>query len=161
MIIKIFTDGSVSRPREGLSPGGWSFRFLTLDNLLHEKFGGNLKTTNNRMELTAAIKALRYFNECDYGKDVCIVSDSQYVIHGASKYMDDWRRKGKLVNNRSPLKNKDLWQELDEISRRLNTRWLWVRGHNGQPDNERCDRLAKLGSFRAQDIERALTLPVE
>ena len=156
-MIRIYTDGSVSRPREGTSPGGWSFRFQTSDCILHEKFGGNLKTTNNRMELTAAIKALRFFKQCDYGNECCIISDSQYVINGASKFLHAWRMGG-LLNNRSRIKNVDLWLQLDEAAKGLKTRWLWVRGHTGNPDNERCDRLAKLGSLRAQDIENALNL---
>lgn len=158
MTVLIYTDGSVTRPREGISPGGWSFHFKTEDGIIHEKFGGNLKTTNNRMELTAAIKALEYFRKLKHGLDVHVISDSQYLVQGASKHIFVWRQSGLLTSKVSRLKNRDLWLNLDHISKTLNTRWSWVRGHNGQPQNERCDVLAKIGSSRALNIENSLNL---
>jgi ribonuclease HI len=158
MSIKIYTDGSVSRPRGGRSPGGWAYHFY-LGKTLYEKFGGNLQTTNNRMELTAAIKALQRLYALGLkDEDVTVISDSQYVIYGASMYMQGWKRAGKLSESNTKLKNKDLWIEIDRLSQVFRTRWLWVRGHRGHEQNERCDRLAKLGSYRAIDIENSLTL---
>jgi ribonuclease HI len=129
-----------------------------MDDKLHERFGGNLKTTNNRMELTAAIKALKHFDKMGgRGEEVTIISDSQYVIRGASVHMFGWKQKG-MLKIRSNLKNRDLWTECDEVAKLFKTRWLWVRGHNGHRENERCDHLAKLGRLRALDIESSLVL---
>jgi ribonuclease HI len=113
------------------------------------------------MELTAAIKALQRLYALGLkDEDVTVISDSQYVIYGASMYLRGWKQSGRLKEN-SPkvLKNKDLWIEIDRLSTLFRTRWLWVRGHNGHEENERCDRLAKLGTSRAVDIENSLSLP--
>lgn len=159
-MISIFTDGSVSRPREGRSPGGWAYTFCIGDER-YSKFGSYLATTNNRMELTAAIKALKRLHQLGYGgQEVNVTSDSQYVILGASTYLAAWKRTGRLRNNRSSLKNKDLWLQIDELTTQFKTRWLWVKGHRGHPENELCDHLAALGSQRAVTIERSLVLPL-
>lgn len=157
-MIKVFTDGSVSRPYEGRSPGGWAYSF-SVDGKVINKFGSYLNTTNNRMELTAAIKALLKLQALGYvGYDITIISDSQYVIYGASRYMPGWKRNGRLYNRNSSLKNRDLWLKVDELSKVLQVQWIWIRGHNGHEHNERCDRLAGLGSLRALSIEKRLAL---
>ena len=159
-MIKIYTDGSVSRPRGGRSPGGWAYHFY-LGKTLYEKFGGNLHTTNNRMELTAAIKALQRLQALGLkDEDVTITSDSQNVIYGASRYMQRWKQNGRFTIGNPKLKNQDLWIEIDRLAMLYRTRWCWVRGHRGHEQNERCDVLAKLGSFRATSIQNSLALPL-
>lgn len=107
-----------------------------------ELFGGELETTNNRMELLAAIEALKALNTpCS----VDLTTDSVYVKNGITTWLDGWKKKGWKTAARQPVKNVDLWQALDEQNRRHQVRWHWVKGHSGHAGNERADQLANRG----------------
>lgn len=152
-MLHIYTDGSVTRPNEGKSPGGWSFYFERNGKTV-EQFGGQLDVTNNQMELTGPIKAMEYLLQRDaQGIELIVISDSQYVIHGASQHMLTWKRQHKFHPKSTALKNKELWIRIDSLASQFKTRWLWVRGHNGHRENEICDVLAKRGARRALGIE--------
>ena len=133
--MKIYTDGAC---RGNPGPGGWGALLRSGD---HEKeiSGYEGHTTNNRMELKAAIRALEAL------KQPCTVelyTDSQYVKNGITTWMADWKRRGWRTADRKPVKNIDLWQELDALSAAHRIHWHWVRGHTGHAENERADRLA-------------------
>ncbi|SVA05023.1 uncharacterized protein METZ01_LOCUS57877 [marine metagenome] len=104
--------------------------------------GGTPNTTNNRMELTAAIKAL---NTLKKSSKVTLFTDSKYVMDGINKYIEVWKDKGWKKSNNKKVKNKDLWQALDQATSNHDISWEWVRGHTGDPGNEEADRLANLG----------------
>ena len=107
-----------------------------------ELHGGELATTNNRMELTAAIRALEALKRrCQ----VALYTDSQYVRQGIVEWLARWKLKGWRNSHRKPVKNQDLWQQLDELAAAHDIEWHWVRGHTGHPENERADALANLG----------------
>lgn len=107
-----------------------------------ELFGGELHTTNNRMELQAAIEALKVLQE---PSDVVLTTDSVYVKNGITSWLAGWKAKGWKTAARKPVKNVDLWQQLDEQNARHQVRWEWVKGHSGHPGNERADLLANRG----------------
>lgn len=107
-----------------------------------ELHGGEPATTNNRMELTAVIEGLDALRR---GCEVELYTDSTYVMKGASEWLEGWKRRGWRGANRKPVKNVDLWQRLDASMRRHRIHWHWVRGHDGNPGNERADELANLG----------------
>jgi len=135
--IDMFTDGACSG---NPGPGGWG---VLLRYGRHEKElqgGAAPATTNNRMELQAVIEGLLSLKERCH---VTIHTDSQYVMHGVTKYLSGWKAKGWKTADRKEIKNLDLWQKLDEILPRHQTDWVWVRGHNGHGDNERADALAR------------------
>lgn len=104
--------------------------------------GGTHETTNNRMELTAAIEGL---NSLDESRTVVLYTDSKYVMNGINTWMDGWKRRGWKTANRKPVKNQDLWQALDDAVRRHEIRWKWVKGHTGVAGNEEADALANRG----------------
>ena len=106
-----------------------------------ELSGGEENTTNNRMELTAVIEALKALKkECD----ITIYTDSRYVMDGVQEWMPNWKRNGwKTTNKKSPVKNVELWQILDSLLSKHKIKWVWVKGHNGHPENERVDKLAR------------------
>jgi len=104
--------------------------------------GGDPETTNNRMELTAAIEAL---NALKGERKVVLHTDSKYVMDGINEWMPNWKKRGWKTAAKKPVKNQDLWQALDEASRRHDIRWIWVKGHDGNPGNEKADALANLG----------------
>ena len=138
--IDIYTDGAC---KGNPGPGGWGVLMKSGDTE-KELFGGELGTTNNRMELTAVIEALRAL------KRPCTVTlylDSQYVLKGITEWLPGWKAKGWRTAARQPVKNVDLWQTLDELAGRgqHTIDWRWVRGHNGDPGNERADELANRG----------------
>lgn len=134
--VLIFTDGACSG---NPGPGGWGaiLRFGTAER---ELSGGEKETTNNRMELTAVIQALSALKEpCD----VTLYSDSKYVIDAVEKgWARGWRARGWLKADKKPALNVDLWQQLLALLERHNVRFVWIKGHNEHPENERCDRLA-------------------
>jgi ribonuclease HI len=132
-----YTDGGC---RGNPGPGGWAC--LVIDPRTHdalERSGGESDTTNNRMEILAAIMALRALKKP--GTDILIYSDSQYVIKSASEWIPGWKARG-WKRKDGPLKNVDLLQELDQLLARHRVTWQWVRGHDGNPGNERVDALA-------------------
>ena len=133
--IEIYTDGACSG---NPGPGGWG---AILRYGVHEKelSGGAEDTTNNRMELTAAIEALKALNKKGH---VDLYTDSTYVKKGIEEWMAGWKAKGWKTANKKPVKNQDLWQELDEMMQKHNVTLHWVKGHAGHPENERADQLA-------------------
>jgi len=136
--VQIFTDGACSG---NPGPGGWGV-ILRWNDYERELFGGELETTNNRMELTAALKALQSLKErCD----VKLFTDSIYVRNGIATWIDNWKSNGWKTSAKKPVKNVELWQALDEARQRQNVNWQWVKGHAGHPENERADALARRG----------------
>lgn len=137
-IVEIFTDGAC---RGNPGPGGWGvlMRYGDKERTLH---GGEAHSTNNRMELMAAIQGLEALKEpCE----VVITTDSQYVMQGITQWMAQWKRRGWKTADKKPVKNVDLWQRLDLAVQRHQVRWEWVRGHTGHLENERADQLANRG----------------
>lgn len=135
----VFTDGAC----EGNpGPGGWGFVWVEEDRIVTESHGGDPGTTNNRMELTAALEALNALKEpCE----VDLYTDSVYVRDGISGWIEGWKRNGWKTAAKKPVKNAELWQALDEARRRHKVHWHWVKGHAGHPENERADELARAG----------------
>ena len=135
--IEVFTDGACSG---NPGAGGWGV-ILRYGEIEKELSGGEENTTNNRMELTAVIEALKALKkECD----ITIYTDSRYVMDGVQEWMPNWRLNGwKTTNKKSPVKNVELWQILDSLLSKHKIKWVWVKGHNGHPENERVDKLAR------------------
>lgn len=134
--VTIYTDGG-ARPNPG-GPGGWA-ALLIHDGHERELSGAEPATTNNRMELTAAIMALEALRQpCE----VTLYTDSQYLKNGISEWLPRWISKGWKTAARRPVKNQDLWRRLHDACQRHEIRWRWVRGHAGDPANRRVDRLA-------------------
>ena len=138
MTITIYTDGAC---KGNPGPGGWG-AILVAGAHEREIFGGEPATTNNRMELTAVIRALELLKRAS---DVELYTDSQYVKQGIESWIHAWKRNGWKTSDRKPVKNAELWRELDELASRHRIRWHWVRGHNDHPGNERADALANRG----------------
>ena len=136
--VEIFTDGACSG---NPGPGGWG-AILRQATTEKELWGGDRATTNNRMELTAAIRALEALKRPIAGR---VHTDSQYVLKGISEWIHGWKRNGWKTADRKPVKNADLWQQLDALSRQHQLEWIWVKGHAGHPENERADALANRG----------------
>lgn len=137
-VVEIWTDGAC---KGNPGPGGWG-ALLRSGAKERELFGGAADTTNNRMELMAVIEALTALKRhCD----VVVHTDSQYVKNGITEWLAQWERRGWKTADRKPVKNVDLWQQLDRQVRRHSVQWRWVRGHSGDPGNERADELANRG----------------
>ncbi|MBU2705341.1 ribonuclease HI [Zooshikella marina] len=137
-VVEIFTDGAC---KGNPGPGGWGvlLRYKRKEKTL---CGGELETTNNRMELTAAIEGLKALTRpCK----VRLTTDSEYLRKGISEWMPNWKRRNWRTASKSPVKNADLWQALDVEAQRHQVEWCWVKAHNGHPDNERADQLANQG----------------
>jgi ribonuclease HI len=137
MSLEIYTDGAC---RGNPGPGGWG---ALLKDAAGERelSGAESATTNNRMELTAAIMALR---EAPAGSAVDLYTDSKYVMDGLNQWLPAWKKRGWMTADKKPVKNQDLWQALDEANARHRVRWHWVKGHSGHEGNERVDRLANI-----------------
>ncbi|MBN8431908.1 ribonuclease HI [Microbulbifer salipaludis] len=136
--VTIYTDGAC---RGNPGPGGWG-ALLKSGDAEKELCGGEALTTNNRMELMAAIQALDALNQrCQ----VDLHTDSQYVRQGITGWIHNWKRNGWKTANKKPVKNADLWQALDEAIAHHDVQWHWVKGHSGNPGNERADALANRG----------------
>lgn len=140
--VEIYTDGAC---KGNPGPGGWG---VLLRSGAHEKelFGGEQLTTNNRMELLAVIRGLQALRQPSV---VTVHTDSQYVQKGVSEWLRAWKARGWLTADRKPVKNVDLWKELDALLPGHRIHWKWVRGHAGHPENERADGLANRGVPRA------------
>ena len=136
--IEVFTDGAC---RGNPGPGGWGV-LLIIDGEENSLFGGDRNTTNNRMELTAAIKALEYF---DKGTSLTLTTDSSYVKDGITKWLENWKSKNWVTSSKKPVKNKDLWIQLDKLNAENNVLWQWVKAHDGHRENEMADMLANKG----------------
>jgi len=136
--VEIFTDGAC---KGNPGPGGWG-AVLRYGDQEKQLFGGEPGTTNNRMELTAAIEALAALTRpCK----VRLTTDSQYVRKGITEWLRNWKRNGWKTASKQPVKNADLWQRLDEEVSRHEVQWHWVKGHSGHPENELADALANRG----------------
>ena len=134
--VEIFCDGACSG---NPGPGGFG-AILRAGSKVKELSGGARETTNNRMELTAAITALEALTRpCR----VSVTTDSQYLVKGMREWLAGWIRKGWLNSKKEPVLNRDLWERLDALARMHAIEWLWVKGHAGHPENERCDELAR------------------
>ncbi len=147
-LVQIYTDGACSG---NPGAGGWG-AILRYGEIEKELCGGNSDTTNNRMELQAVIEALKAL------KKVCeieLYTDSRYVMDGVNEWLPNWKKNDwRTTNKKSAVKNIDLWQELDSLLPKHKIKWIWVKGHNGHPENERVDKLARdmAKSFAEQSI---------
>ncbi len=136
--VEIFTDGAC---KGNPGPGGWG-AILRFKGTQKELFGGAEDTTNNRMELLAVIRALQALNK---PVGVSITTDSQYVKKGITEWITNWKRNGWKTAARKPVKNSDLWMQLDELVKQYSIEWKWVKGHSGHAENELADELANRG----------------
>ena len=145
--VQAFTDGAC---RGNPGPGGWG-ALLRYGEHERELYGGEPHTTNNRMELMAAIQALESLREpCD----VTLVTDSEYVRKGITEWLPSWKARNWRTAAKKPVKNAGLWQRLDEACQPHRIDWQWVRGHSGHPENERADQLANLGIDKLKEEAR-------
>ena len=145
--VYLFTDGACSG---NPGPGGWG-AILRFNALEKELLGHDPWTTNNRMELTGVIEALRALKEPCH---VIITTDSRYLKDGITGWIHTWKRNGWKTSRKEAVKNKDLWEALDEAAQRHEIEWHWIKGHSGHAENERCDRLAQ------EAIRRGVATPV-
>lgn len=137
-MIEIFTDGAC---RGNPGPGGWG-ALLRAGSHEKELWGGEAHTTNNRMEMTAVIQSLKALKK---PSEVILTTDSQYVRKGITEWIDGWKRKNWQTAARKPVKNADLWREIDSLAAVHKVDWRWVKGHSGHTENERVDDLANRG----------------
>jgi ribonuclease HI len=139
--VQLITDGAcLGNP----GPGGWAC-ILRYGKHKKELFGSEPYTTNNRMELRAAVEGLRALKEpCE----VEVTTDSEYLKNGITSWIRRWKRNGWLTTGRKPVANQDLWQQLDELTSRHKVRWRWTKGHATHADNNRCDELATMAAAR-------------
>lgn len=137
-IVTIYTDGAC---RGNPGPGGWG-AVLSYQGNTKEIYDGERETTNNRMEMMAAIMALESL------KKPCVIklnTDSKYLLKGITEWLANWKRRGWKTAAKKPVKNEDLWRRLDEANSKHDIEWIWVKGHSGNPGNEHADQLANLG----------------
>ena len=134
----IYTDGAC---RGNPGPGGWGV-LLKYGTISKELYGGDASTTNNKMELTAAIKALKEIKE---PSEITLYTDSKYVLQGIEEWIHNWKKREWKGANKKPVKNIELLTELDELRDKHNIKWKWVKGHSGDPGNEIADMLANKG----------------
>ncbi len=137
-VVEIFTDGAC---RGNPGPGGWG-ALLRCKGKEKALYGGEQETTNNRMELMAAIVALESLTR---GCKVDLTTDSKYVLQGITEWIVGWKKRGWKNSQKQPVKNIDLWQRLDTVAAEHEINWHWVKGHSGHPENERADALANQG----------------
>lgn len=136
--VYIYTDGAC---KGNPGPGGWG-ALMRFNDTEKEFFGGEQETTNNRMEMTASIQALAQLSRpCD----VIITTDSQYLRKGITEWIVNWKKRDWKTANKKPVKNSDLWKQLDELVQKHQVSWEWVKGHSGHAENERADELANKG----------------
>ena len=134
----IYTDGAC---RGNPGPGGWGV-LIEYGESSEQLHGGDVSTTNNKMELTAAIMALKEIKE---PYEIILYTDSKYVLQGIEEWIHNWKKRGWRGANKKPVKNIELWKELDELRDEHNIKWNWVKGHSGDPGNEAADMLANRG----------------
>lgn len=141
--VEVFTDGAC---KGNPGPGGWG-AVLRMGNHEKDLSGSDPDTTNNRMEMTAVIRALNALTEPCH---VFLHTDSRYVIDGMTKWIHGWKKKGWINASRQPVRNADLWHDLIEATARHRIDWIWVKGHNGHVENERADKLASDAALSAK-----------
>ncbi|MFO1469121.1 MAG: ribonuclease HI [Steroidobacteraceae bacterium] len=147
--VEVYADGAC---RGNPGPGGWGVLLIAGD-ARKEIMGAELATTNNRMELTGAIEGL---NALKRRCAVCLYTDSQYVVQGATEWLEGWKARGWKTASKQPVKNRDLWEKLDEAARQHEVRWQWVKGHADNEGNVRVDLLANLAIDALLARERGL-----
>ena len=136
--VEIYTDGACSG---NPGPGGWGV-LMRYNGHEKEICGGEDETTNNRMEMMAVIKALEALKKASHVK---LYTDSKYVMQGITEWMDGWKAKNWKTASKKPVKNKDLWVQIDDLVNQHSVEFIWVKGHAGHPENERADELARAG----------------
>ena len=136
--VEIYTDGACSG---NPGPGGWGV-LMRYNGHEKEMCGGEPETTNNRMEMMAVIEALKALKK---RSNVKLYTDSKYVMHGITEWMEGWKAKNWKTAAKKPVKNKKLWIEIDDLVQKHDVEFIWVKGHDGHPDNERADELARSG----------------
>ena len=139
MSIKVYTDGAC---KGNPGPGGWGVYIIHGSDEI-ELYDGNPNTTNNQMEMQAAIEALKYLKEKNQPID--LYTDSNYLRQGITEWIFNWKKNNWRTASKKPVANKDLWIEISELSSAMDVNWHWVKGHDGDPGNERADYLANLG----------------
>ncbi|HIK45494.1 MAG TPA: ribonuclease HI [Leptolyngbyaceae cyanobacterium M65_K2018_010] len=146
IIQQIYTDGACSG---NPGPGGWGTVLYLADGRVHEMGGGEARTTNNRMEMQAAIAGLTCLRDRHQTEPVTIYTDSEYVLKGITQWIAGWKRRGWVNSAKKPVLNRELWEILDALTTDLNQtldrplQWVYVRGHSGNAGNERCDAIAR------------------
>jgi len=142
--LKIFTDGGCSG---NPGPGGWAYVMILETfqgaKIAAKNMGAEKNTTNNRMELTAVISALRALKTMSVPRKACVYTDSQYVQKGITEWIQTWKRNSWRTSDKKPVKNQDLWVELDSLAQEFSIMWEWVRGHAGNEYNEMCDSMTQ------------------
>ena len=140
MSIKVYTDGSC---RGNPGPGGWGV-YIQLNDEEKDLYGGNPETTNNQMEMQAALEALKYLK--DKNDVIELYTDSNYLRQGITEWIHKWKLNNWRTAAKKPVANRDLWIEISDLTEKMNVEWHWVKGHAGDPGNERADLLANLGA---------------
>lgn len=140
MSIKVYTDGAC---RGNPGPGGWGV-YIQLNDEEKDLYGGNPETTNNQMEMQAALEALKYLK--DKNEVIELYTDSNYLRQGITEWIHKWKLNNWRTAAKKPVANRDLWIEISDLNEKMNVQWNWVKGHAGDPGNERADQLANLGA---------------
>ena len=140
MSIKVYTDGAC---RGNPGPGGWGV-YIRLNDEEKDLYGGNPETTNNQMEMQAALEALKYLK--DKNEVIELYTDSNYLRQGITEWIHKWKLNNWRTAAKKPVANRDLWIEISDLNEKMNVKWNWVKGHAGDPGNERADQLANLGA---------------
>ena len=140
MSIKVYTDGSC---RGNPGPGGWGV-YIQLNDEEKDLYGGNPETTNNQMEMQAALEALKYLE--DKNEVIELYTDSNYLRQGITEWIHKWKLNNWRTAAKKPVANRDLWIEISDLNEKMDVQWNWVKGHAGDPGNERADQLANIGA---------------
>ena len=143
MSIKVYTDGAC---KGNPGPGGWGV-YIMFNNEEKDLYGGNPETTNNQMEMQAALEALKYLKDKD--EAIKLYTDSNYLRQGITDWIHKWKLNNWRTAAKKPVANRDLWIEISDLNEKMNVEWNWVKGHAGDPGNERADQLANMG---AEDV---------
>jgi len=155
-IQSIYTDGACSG---NPGPGGWGTVVYFADGSAHEMGGASAHTTNNQMEMQAAIAALQFLKDIGYADSIELYTDSEYVKNGITQWIHGWKKKGWKTSTGKPVLNPDLWQQMDELNSKQ-VQWRYVRGHTGNVGNERCDTIARAFSLGKLPNLTQLSLPL-
>ena len=140
MSIKVYTDGAC---KGNPGPGGWGV-YIKFNNEEKDLYGGNPETTNNQMEMQAALEALKYLKDED--EAIKLYTDSNYLRQGITDWIHKWKLNNWRTAAKKPVANRDLWIEISDLNEKMNVEWNWVKGHAGNPGNERADQLANMGA---------------